>query len=152
MIEMSRRQLLVITAATLIVIGTYVGIGLMDHALRGNRRFVFYGKVVDETGKPMNGVIINAEVKYSTSIRLPIAFAPRRKSSKPISATNNSQGEFQLHGNGYYLTINGFRYEGKIYDRKYDAPLNMNYEIPTSPRNPINRSLQSPMIYVLEPD
>jgi hypothetical protein len=64
-----------------------------------NGNVIFYGKVIDQTGKGVHGVVINAESSlYVESLSEQIAYKGRKTARKVISVSTNRDGNFEISG------------------------------------------------------
>lgn len=69
---------------------------LLD-ALWGNVPIVFYGRVVDESGKGVPGAVVTMDVVAMKRLSVPVPFAPNQ-TGWLVKAVTGQNGEFIVHG------------------------------------------------------
>jgi hypothetical protein len=115
-------------------------------ALSPNSNFVLYGQIVDKDGKPMEGVRIDGEVTYESSvIALPIPFTGR-EARAPVVVASDAQGKFKMTTRGTAFTIHLVKPSYQPGLPTDDAPY-----IFLIRRSAIHGSAESPLVYKMLP-
>jgi len=65
--------------------------------LQGNVRIVFYGRVVDETGRAVSGAEVTMNVLATKRLAIPAPFA-ENQTGWMVRATTDASGSFTLYG------------------------------------------------------
>lgn len=100
----------------------------------GNRSIDFAGLVNDESGRALEGVLINAELSRYTRFPPPVPMGDHNVVSWAESATTDRQGRFAFHAKGTHIRITGITKSGYLLPRK-TPPTQYSYQTvtPTTP-------------------
>jgi hypothetical protein len=74
----------------------------------GNHPITFYGRVVDEQGRPMSGVRVEAHIVYAPGLTLPVMYG-RAERAMTLRLVTDADGRFQFSNVfGHGLSLRGF--------------------------------------------
>lgn len=69
---------------------------LLD-AIQGNVPIVFYGQILDESGRGVAGVVVTMDVTATKRLAIPVPFGPSQ-TGWLVTATTDKNGFFVIHG------------------------------------------------------
>lgn len=113
---MKRRRWLWFSAFCIAILAVALPIAC-DRAV-GNRSIDFTGNVIDELGRPVEGVLVNAELSRHSRFPSPVLMGNHNRVSWSESATTDDQGRFSFRGRGTYLQITSLTKSGYLLPRK----------------------------------
>ena len=96
----SPKWLAIVAALIMLCMSPY----LLD-VIQGNEPIVFYGQIVDESGRGVAGVVVTMDVTATKRLAVPIPFASSQ-TGWLVKATTDQDGFFAIHdGRGRSLSI-----------------------------------------------
>ncbi len=99
-----RRIIIAAFIVGLIPILAWLTVALWDR-LCGNQHFSFYGRIVDDQGRGIFGVNVEAQLLYSDAIAQPTMFGRPERMRKLLTVTDK-EGNYQFRGiTGYSISI-----------------------------------------------
>ena len=94
----------------------------------GNRSMNFHGRVLDQDGRPITGVEIDAEFSYGKTLFIPYLFAPGTDLSESLQAVTDQNGNFAFHRSGLSFEIKRVSKDGYLGPAECRHPFQAYYE------------------------
>ena len=92
-------------------------VALRDSPNGGNTNIAFFGRVVDQQGSPVPGVVVTAELTRKAGPELPILWTNPNNKYEVVTASTDSQGLFAFKLRGIGLLIKSVEKPGYVSSR-----------------------------------